>query len=152
MYRLFSLLIVLVSFAAPAMATGTEDTIISLEKNALESWEHGDPSAFLNLSAQDVVYFDPFLSQRITGKQALTRYYEQLRGKIRADHYQMVEPRVQILNDAAVLTFNFTSTNSKGPHYWNCTEVYRHDPTGWHIIQTHWSFAKPPHKGNQDVN
>jgi len=24
---------------------------------------------------------------------------------------------------------------------WNCTEVYRRDPVGWRIVQTHWSFT-----------
>jgi len=27
---------------------------------------------------------------------------------------------------------------------WNCTEVYRRDPVGWRIVQTHWSFTQPP--------
>lgn len=130
----------------PAMAATVtqEATIIAHEQAALALWESGDPSGFLQLAADDVVYFDPFLSQRLDGKAALTTYYEKLRGKIHADHYQMLNPKVQLLGTTAVLTFNFISTNAKGSHYWNCTEVYRQTASGWQIIQTHWSFAKAP--------
>ena len=32
------------------------ETIIALEKRALEKWNHGDPSGYLDLSAEDVSY------------------------------------------------------------------------------------------------
>ena len=31
--------------------------------------------------------------------------------------------------------------DSEDVHRWNCTEVYRRDPEGWRIVQTHWSFT-----------
>lgn len=34
-------------------------TIIETEKTALERWNHDDTSGFLEISANDVVYFDP---------------------------------------------------------------------------------------------
>jgi hypothetical protein len=57
----------------------------------------------------------------------------------------LINPKVQRIGDAAVLTFNFVSYggNENGLR-WNCTEVYRHDAGGtWQIIQTHWSFTNP---------
>lgn len=39
-------------------------TIIDLERGALDRWGRGDPSGFLEISAPDVVYFDPFLKER----------------------------------------------------------------------------------------
>lgn len=39
--------------------------IIALEKAALEKWNSGDPTAYLDLSASDVVYFDPFLERKL---------------------------------------------------------------------------------------
>jgi hypothetical protein len=57
------------------------ETIISMEKQALDRWGKGDPSGFLEISSPDVVYFDPFLEKRIDGLEALTRYYEGIRGK-----------------------------------------------------------------------
>ena len=35
-------------------------TIIELERAALDRWGRGDPSGFLEISAPEVVYFDPY--------------------------------------------------------------------------------------------
>ncbi len=120
-----------------------EQQIIQLEMQALQRWCNGDPSGFLEISAPDVVYFDPFLERRINGIGALTEYYENLRGKIRADHFELLNPLVQRVGSAAVLTFNFLSRGRDGDeNRWNCTEVYRQNGSRWEIIQTHWSFTK----------
>jgi hypothetical protein len=119
-----------------------DDEIIQLEKRALERWCRGDPSGFLEISARDVVYFDPFLERRLDGLPALTDYYESLRGKVSASRFEILHPRVQPLGAGAVLTFNFVSHDVADEiHRWNCTEVYRLDHEGWRIVQTHWSFT-----------
>jgi ketosteroid isomerase-like protein len=119
--------------------------ILALEERALARWCQGDPTGFLELSAPDVVYFDPFQERRVEGLEALRAYYEGLRGKILASHTEMARPLVQAAGNAGVLTFQFVSTEAGGAvHRWNCTEVYRRDPEGWRIIQTHWSFTGPP--------
>lgn len=122
----------------------TADEIIALERAALERWCAGDPSGFLVISAPDVVYFDPFLEKRLDGLDALTRYYEDLRGKISAARFDIVDPLVQVLGDGAVLTFNFVSyAGTEGARMrWNCTEAYRKTVDGWRIVQTHWSFTQ----------
>lgn len=116
-------------------------TIIALEKTALDRWEKGDPSGFLEISAYDVTYFDPSLEDRLDGLDALTSYYEGLRGKILADRYELINPKVQVYGDAAVLTFNYVSYGRE-IHRWNCTEVYRKADDSWRIIQTHWSITQ----------
>ncbi len=119
------------------------DDIIALEKAALDRWCVGDPDAFLDLSAGEVTYFDPFRETRLDGKAALEALYGELRGQIDAPRHEMIEPTVQVVGDAAVLTFRFVSWNgSEGARVaWNCSEVYRRDPGGWRIIHTHWSFT-----------
>jgi hypothetical protein len=118
------------------------EEVIQLEKRALERWCRGDPSGFLAISASDVVYFDPFLERRLDGLPALTAYYESLRGKVSAGGFEVLHPRVQLVGAAAMLTFNFVSYGDREDvHRWNCTEVYRRDPEGWRIVQTHWSFT-----------
>jgi hypothetical protein len=119
------------------------NTIINMEKTALDRWGKGDPSGFLEISAPDVVYFDPRLEQRLDGIGALTKLYESVRGKIHIDHYELVNPKVQIAGDAAVLTFNFVAHANDKIDRWNCTEVYRRQNNQWRIIQTHWSPTKP---------
>jgi ketosteroid isomerase-like protein len=136
-------------FSRKGVTTGmanssVDNEIIAIETEALRRWCNGDPSGCLEVSAPDVVYFDPFLELRLDGINALTEYYEKLRGKIRADRFEMLNPLVQRVGDAAVLTFNFVSySNAEKESRWNCTEVYRQRGSRWEIIQTHWSFTMP---------
>lgn len=126
--------------------TGEKDVsekIIAMEKAALDRWGKGDPSGFLEISAPDVVYFDPFLEFRLDGLAALTSYYEGLRGKIRFDRFELISPKVQICGEVAVLTFNYVSYAAETKSRWNCTEVYQRIDGYWRIIQTHWSFTQP---------
>jgi hypothetical protein len=118
-------------------------TIIALECAALERWGKGDPSGFLEICGADIVYFDPSLKRRIDGREALACYYEPIRGKIFFERFELLNPKVQVLGEAAVLTFNYVSYGADGQASpWNCTEVYRLMDGKWMIIQTHWSFTK----------
>ncbi len=117
--------------------------IIGMEKSALEKWNKGDPSGFLEISAKDVVYFDPFTEQRLDGLANLTKLYNSLRGQIKVDKFDMINPNVQSVKNMAVLTYNLVSVSGDSIHKWNCTEVYRIDHKQWKIIQTHWSLTKP---------
>jgi ketosteroid isomerase-like protein len=118
------------------------DQILALERAALDRWGRGDPSGYLEISAPDVTYFDPFLQRRLDGLEALTSYYEGLRGKVRVARDEVIAPRVVVTGDLAVLSCNYVSYGgSEDAHRWNCTEVYRRDPSGWRIVHTHWSFT-----------
>ncbi len=126
------------------MATeqGVMATILGMERAALDRWGKGDPSGFLEISAPDVVYFDPFQLCRMDGIDALRRYYDGIRGQVQIDRDQIINPKVQVIGDAAVLTFNFVSWSGDEQNRWNCTEVYARREDQWRIIQTHWSFTK----------
>ena len=128
--------------AQGSQAAAVEKELLELERTALSRWLDGDPAGFLEISDEDVVYFDPFVPLRIDGLTALREYYEPLRGKIHAERFEIINPRVQQAGELAVLTFNFVSYggNEKALR-WNCTEVYRQRAPGWRIIQTHWSFT-----------
>src|ERR1035437_1569155 len=117
--------------------------IINLERAALDRWGRGDPDGFLEISAQDVVYFDPFLPQRIDGLPALRKYYAELRGKIFMDSYEMIAPEVLVLSEVALLTFCLVTRGGGDEMRWNTTEVYRHNSDGWRIVHSHWSFTQP---------
>ena len=116
-----------------------EAEIVALERVGLDRWAAGDPSGFLELSAPEVTYFDPFVARRLDGIDALTRYYESLRGRVRIDRYELIDPRVELRGDTAVLTFNYVSWTGPAESRWNCSEVYRRCGDGWRIVQTHWS-------------
>ena len=122
---------------------GVAETITELERAALELWGRGDPDGFLGVSAPDLSYFDPFTERRLDDIAALRSMYEQMRGKIHIDRFEIIEPRVQVAGDVAVLTFRFESHGNEGSMHWNTTEVYRRDEDGWRIIHTHWAFHQP---------
>jgi Calcium/calmodulin dependent protein kinase II association domain len=117
--------------------------ILAMERTALNRWGAGDPGGYLDISASDVSYFDPFQPGRIDGHAGLSALYATIRGKIKIDHDEIVEPRVQLAGDAAVLTFVFVSHGSEGARRWNCTEVYERRGDQWQIIHSHWSFVQP---------
>ncbi|MHC4137398.1 MAG: YybH family protein [Planctomycetota bacterium] len=123
------------------------EEIIALERAGLARWGRGDPSGFLEICAPEVTYFDPHLDRRIDGLDRLRQYYESLAGKISIDRYELLNPRVQVHGDVAVLTFNYVSygrPDSTLPDArWNCTEVYRLIEGTWKIAHTHWSVTQP---------
>jgi hypothetical protein len=127
------------TFTRPEDAT---HEVVDMECAALVRWGMGDPGGFLEICAPDVVYFDPGLERRIDGLEALTAYYEGIRGQVHFDRFELINPRVQVAGDAAVLTFNYASYAEQAePSRWNCTEVYRCAGGKWEIIQSHWSFT-----------
>ncbi len=119
------------------------EQIVELERAALERWGRGDPDGFLEISANDVSYFDPFTERRLDGLPALRELYDGIRGKIQIARSEIIEPRVQVVGDVAILTFRFESHGSEGSVHWNTTEVYRRTDAGWRIIHTHWAFRQP---------
>jgi ketosteroid isomerase-like protein len=118
-------------------------SIIAMERAALERFGRGDPDGFLEICAADVSYFDPFTARRIDGVDALRECYEQVRGAVQFEEFDLIDPRVQVAGEAAVLTFRFRSASSAGAADWNTTEVYRKTPEGWRIVHTHWAFHQP---------
>jgi ketosteroid isomerase-like protein len=127
------------TFTKPADAT---HEVIEMECAALVRWGMGDPSGFLEIYAPNIVYFDPGLERRIDGLEAMTEMYEGIRGKIHFDRFMLINPLVQVVGDAAVLTFNYVSYAGQAePSRWNCTEVYQRAGGKWKIIQSHWSYT-----------
>jgi len=116
--------------------------VLGLERSALDRWGKGDPDGYLEINAPDVTYFDPFVERRLDGIAALTNWYDQVRGKIKIDRDEIVDPLFQLIGEAAILTFQFVSHGSEGAMRWNCTEVYRKVDGDWKIVHSHWSFAK----------
>ncbi|HMC53705.1 MAG TPA: cupin domain-containing protein [Gemmatimonadaceae bacterium] len=131
------------------------DKIIALEKSALDRWIRSDPDGYLNIYARDASYFDPFAQKRVDGLDELTAQVAPIRNMkppFTDIRYEMVNPRVQVSGDVAVLSFNLVdygkptgSTQEMTVARWNSTEVYRREKRGgdWRIMHTHWSFTQP---------
>ena len=128
----------------PYQSGSISELIIGMEKSALDRWYRGDPSGYLEIYADDIVYFDPFSDRRIDGLDQLTEIYESIRGELFVERYELLNPKVQAVENMAVLTFNLVAQTQKPNDRWNCTEVYlRDNQNRWKIIQTHWSFTTP---------
>jgi ketosteroid isomerase-like protein len=131
------------------------NTIIAMERAALDRWGAGDPGGYLEIMAPGVTYFDPVQERRVDGLRAMTTLLESWRGRIRVDRYDMVDPLVQEHGDAAVLTFNLVSYRRRADGtehaiaHWNSTEVYARLGAGWGIVHSHWSFVRPDLKAPQ---
>jgi ketosteroid isomerase-like protein len=125
------------------------DTIVALERGALDRWGHGDPQGFFDVMAPDQTYFDPMTARRIDGQGALKKYIAPFTGKIKIEKYEMIDPKVQRSGDLAVLTFNLVNYGAQldgGPKTtvrWNSTEVYQRVNGSWKIVHSHWSYVRP---------
>lgn len=125
------------------------EVVIGLERAAMERWRQGDPSGFLEIIAEDYTYFDPSVDERVDGREAITVVYEGIRGQVSFSRFEMIEPRVQVAGDIAVLTFNFKSygPDSAGSEversHWHTTEVFRLHNGNWRLISSHWSPTHP---------
>ena len=124
------------------------ETLIAMEKAALERWGNGDPDGFLEIVAEDYTYFDPSIDKRINNYEGIKEVFDGLRGNVDFERFELIDPRVQVDGNMAVLTFNFKSfgkledgTVGDSSH-WHTTEVFRKDNEQWKLISTHWSFTK----------
>ena len=127
--------------------TNLTQKIIAMEREALDRWGEGDPWGYTDISAEEVTYFDTSTERRIDGLEALKKYYKTFEGKIHIDRYEMINPKVQVHGNTAVLTFNLIDyepqeDGSLSETYWSSTEVYCRMDGEWKIIHTHWSRPK----------
>ena len=125
-----------------------EETILALEQSAMERWRQGDPWGWAELSAEDVIYVDPGLAKPITGLGRYKTYLQQLEGKVHYQGSEFIDPRVVVIGDAAVLSYNYRSSvfNAEGTLTGqtpcNTSEVYFRQGGQWKIVHTHWSFVQ----------
>src|SRR5947208_16581051 len=103
MRRLFLLAAALVSACAPTAADFRPETIIALERGALDRWGKGDPSGYFDIMAGEETYFDPQIERRIDGLEALRKYIAPFTGTISIERIEMIDPKVQRVGDLAVL-------------------------------------------------
>jgi uncharacterized protein (TIGR02246 family) len=123
------------------------ETILSIEKAAMERWRNGDPLVWVEISAPEVSYVDPGLAKPIEGIEEYRKYLAQFIDKIHYQVSEFIDPKLALHGELAVLTYNYRSTQ-KNPDgsiaeqiLWNTTEVYARVKGGWRIVHTHWSYV-----------
>lgn len=121
-----------------------KEKIIALETAALGAWLDGNPSPYLELYSKDFTYFDPVQERRLDGWDRIKELYETMRGTVKMEKFEIINPVVQHSGTMAVLTYNLQT--SSGETIWkeNSTEVYRLEENNeWKIIHSHWSLTGP---------
>jgi ketosteroid isomerase-like protein len=152
MHRLVLVCIALCSTALVPMplvaATSIDETIIALERGAMDRWGNGDPFGFLELFAPDVTYFDPGKERRVDGIEAMTAYFAPIKGMVKLDRYEMIAPRVYHGGNVVILSYNLVTygTAPDGQQLvtrWNTTTAYALVDGSWKIVHNHFSYTKP---------
>ena len=130
-------------------ADSEASNIIAMERTALDRWGRGDPQGVLDLYTKDITYFDPIHDKRVDGLEAMKGLYSAFAGKIKIQHYDMIDPKVQRAGEIAVLTYNLVDdvvqlptgpTSMKVP--WNVTAVYARVEGEWKVVHAHYSYVK----------
>jgi uncharacterized protein (TIGR02246 family) len=158
MYRRAGMVFVLMILGTPVTfgqqaRDSVSDTIIALERGALDRWGRGDPSGYIELYSSDATYFDPMQEKRVDGLDALKKVLEPIRGKVKVDRHEMIAPRVEREGNLAVFTYNLVSHGQRPDGRstatrWNVTAVYRREDGRWRIAHHHFSFTKPELKAS----
>ena len=141
--------LVLLCAAAPALAAGdVAAKIIAMERAALEASDRGDVEPGLKLTAPEIIYLDPWQEKPLVGIENLRAYYATVFKKEDKPTLagEMLNARVQVMGDIAVLTYNYIVRKIDGHavvRRWNAVEVYNKRDGEWRIVNTHWSFTLP---------
>jgi ketosteroid isomerase-like protein len=141
-----TLLLAAALFVVPVLAQSGVDPakeILALERQAMDGWLRGDPDPQLAIADPEITYFHIMLDKRIEGLPALKTLFESYRGVPLFDSYDIVDPKVVVAGNCAILTYQLGRHVGTTTTYWNATQVYRKGPEGWRVIHTHWSETHP---------
>lgn len=126
---------------APPQSPGQK--VIALERSALDEYSQGNPLGFVDIAADDCTWFDftPGRQLRVEGLEAVRSLLAPLVGQIPPHTYELVDPKVQVYGDAAILTFHWTGTTTDGQSMgqWKATSIYHWGDGRWRMVHAHWS-------------
>jgi len=124
----------------------TEDTILSLEKEALDQWSGGNPGGYFKHGAQDFTYFDDIGAQNRMNKEEFETYGERtLKEMIPPHKYEMRKSKLQDFGNTAILTYFYHPFDDDGKELtiWRASVVYINLEGVWKIVHAHWTMQKP---------
>ena len=123
-----------------------DQEIIALERSALDKWAQSNTGGYIDICADDVTWFDftPGAQLRINGIEAIRNYMAPLAGQIPPHTYEIVNPKVQVYSNTAILTFHWkgSMTDGKPLDGWKVTSVYQWKDGKWHQVHAHWSVVQ----------
>lgn len=118
--------------------------IVGLEKAALDKWFKGDTSGYRALwSKKNFTYFDGAFPTRVDEYATISQFLDGIEGKLFADSYDFVSPRIQFNGDIAILTYQLFSDTSLIDMKYNVIEIFEKEEGEWKVIHSTWSFIRP---------
>ena len=124
-----------------------KNRLIARTREALDAYYNAsDPSPYVALYADKATAFDPWAGGR-KGDSALLDYLMSFAGSIPHLEYEILNPRVDLVGDAAVFTFGLDVRDPASGAtlaIWNTTQVHDLAADGLDLVHSHWSYAVPP--------
>lgn len=118
--------------------------LLAKERQWLDRWAAGNPLGCIEILADDASCFDfgGTAKTRLDGIEAIRNYLASFVGQIPPHTYELVDPRVQVFGDTAVVTlrYNISMEGEQGPA-WKATDVYHRSNGDWKIEHLHWSLV-----------
>ena len=132
--------------STPARAASDAETakeIVAMERKALDGWIKGNPDPTLAIADADISYFHVMTDKRLDGIAALKALFEQYRGRPLFESYDMVDSKVVVNGDVAVLSYLVVFRNGTTTSRYNSTQVFQRKKEGWRVVHSHWSQTRP---------
>ena len=123
-----------------------ENKILTNEHAMWERWSAGDPLGFAENFHDDATLFrwhDVQALARLDGIEEIQEYLAAFKGIIPAHKYEMVDPKIQIHGEIAIMTFEYHITMPDGESVirWKATDVYHLVNGDLKIVHSHWSVV-----------
>jgi ketosteroid isomerase-like protein len=122
-----------------------EMAVMAKERQSLDNWSAGNAIGYAVNAADDITYLDDIgASTRLDGKEECDKYLTSLAGMISPHNYEMVDPKVQVYGNVAILTFHYQPSDSTGQPGmpWKATTVYNFRDGDWYMVHANWSLVK----------
>ena len=119
------------------------ELVIGLEKENLDGWSSGEAGNYVKHYAKDATYMDDIGAQhRLEGADSIRAHITRL--GVPAHNYEMINPKVQVFDNTAALTFQYHPTLPDGTpgSKWKATIVYVLLDDGWKAVHGNWSFLE----------
>jgi uncharacterized protein (TIGR02246 family) len=131
---------------ASPMHANADQEIIALERGALDKWAQSNPTGFVDILADDATWFDftEGRPRRVEGSDAIRQYVAPFAEQIPPHMYDIVNPKVQVYDNVAILTFHWRASLPNGDPMpeWKVTSVYRWEDGTWRQVHAHWSLVQ----------
>lgn len=121
-----------------------ENEIMTHEHDMLKRWSAGDPLGFAESFHDDATLFrwhDVHTQARLDGIEEIQEYLLAWKGSIPAHEYKMIDPRIQIYGNVAIMTYEYHAILPDEKSVWKATDVYQQVDGELKMVHSHWSVV-----------